>query len=212
MFIPRKSKIFDKLVKQSILVRESAKIFKKITHDWKLLIDGCRTLKELEKQADKHVHSINDDIDTYFILPFDKEDISELTESLDDVVDNLEQVANRIKIYRISKSTDAVKIFANIILEATEQIHQGILLIHERKMASAEYVSCLKNLHALENQGDQLHRKVLEKLMGEASSDFNGKDLLSIIKWKEIFQTLEDTLDRCEDIAVILSRLRIKYK
>lgn len=211
MFIPRKSKTFDKLVKQSELVKETAKIFKDITHDWNKLIDGCAELEALENQADEQVHSISGDIDTFFILPLDKEDISELTESLDDVVDNLEQIANRIKIYRISQSNDALKKFSNLILQAAEQIHQGILLIREHKMASVDYATCYKKLQDLENEGDHLHRKVLGELFGEGPSDFNGKDPLSAIKWKEIFQTLEDTLDRCEDIAVMFSRLRTKY-
>lgn len=212
MFIPKKSKIFDKLVKQSELVKETAKIFRNITHDWDQLMDGCAELKALENRADGQVHSISGDIDKFFILPLDKEDISELTESLDDVIDNLEQVANRIKIYKISRSNGALERFSNLILQAAEQIHQGILLIRERKIGSVDYAICYKKLHDLENEGDQLHRKVLEELFDEGPSDFNVKDPLSVIKWKEIFQTLEDTLDRCEDIAVIFSRLRIKYR
>ncbi len=212
MFIPKKSKIFDKLVTQSALVKEAARIFRNITHNWGQLMEGCAELEALENQADDQVHSISADIDTFFILPLDKEDISELTESLDDLVDNLEQVANRIKIYKISQSNDALKKFSNLILQAAKQIHQSVLLIRERKMASVDYAACYKKLQDLENEGDQLHRTVLEGLFGEGPSNFNGKDPLSVIKWKEIFQTLEDTLDRCEDIAVIFSRLRIKYR
>jgi uncharacterized protein Yka (UPF0111/DUF47 family) len=84
-------------------------------------------------------------------------------------------------------------------------------MIKDRKMESTEYDACCKSLHDLESEGDRLHREVLEKLLGEGSDDF-GKDPLSIIKWKEIFQTLENMLDKCEDISVVFSRLRIKYR
>jgi hypothetical protein len=144
-------------------------------------------------------------------LPLDKEDLSRLTESLDDVIDLVEQAANRLKIFGIPDTNPDLQAFASLIVQAAEQIHKGVLLIVDRKMQSEEYVGCLAKLEHLENEGDRLHRRLLEKLMGPNPSDFDG-DLLKLIKWKEIFQTLEDTLDRCEDIAVIFSRLKTKYK
>ncbi|MDY7037562.1 MAG: DUF47 family protein [Thermodesulfobacteriota bacterium] len=211
MFIPKKSKIFDKLVELSTLVKETALVFRDMAHDWSRLEKGYELLKGLESRADKHVHSISDDIESYFILPLDKEDISELTESLDDLIDNLEQIANRMVIYGISESNDTLKTFSNLILEAVEQIHKCMLLIKQRKMASAEYLNSYRRVQDIESKGDHLHRNVLQELLGKSSFKTNEKDSISIIKWKEIYQTLEETLDRCEDISVILSRLRIKY-
>lgn len=212
MFFPRKSKIFDELSKQSSILKEAARVFHNIMHDWGQLKNGSFALQTLERQADELVHSITDDIEKTFILPLDKEDIAELTESLDDVVDNLEEAVSRLNIYEISKGNNALKDFSELIKQSAVQIHKGILMIKERKIALEGFASCGKMLRDLESQGDKLHRKVLENLMNKRSSSFvNGDDYLSILKWKEIFQTLENTLDKCDNIGKLFARLRIKY-
>jgi predicted phosphate transport protein (TIGR00153 family) len=212
MFFPRKSKIFDELLEQSAIVKEVAQVFRNITRDWEQLEDGSSALQTLEGQADKLVHSITDDIEKTFILPLDKEDIAVLTESLDDVVDNLEEAVNRLNIYKIFKSNDSLRDFSELIEQSAAYIHKGMSMIKEGKIASDDFASCGKMLHDLESQGDKLHRKVLEDLMGNRSPSFlNGNDYLSILKWKEIFQTLEDTLDKCDHIGKLFARLRIKY-
>jgi len=212
MFLPKKSKIFDSLVKQASIIKESAELFQKIVDEYKDLGDGSVKMKELEHQADMIVHEVTDEIEKTFILPLDKEDIRDLTEMLDDIIDNLEETANRFKIYRLKKSNKPLKEFSAIILKAVEQIHKGVTLVKDRKMDSEEFVLCYKELHNLENQGDKLHRKVLEELMNRASPEFKSTDVLLTLKWKESFQTLENTLDKCEDIAVLFERLRVKYR
>lgn len=211
MFLLKKSKIFDSLVEQSLVMKESAQKFQNIVNEWKLN-EGCIILKELENKADEFVHDITNEIEKTFILPLDKEDIKEITERLDDIVDNLEQVANRLLIYKIPESNQILKDFSTLISESVERIHNNILMIKERKIISEEFTSGIKSLHTLENQGDELHRGVLEKMMENRLSFIDGKDPISIIKWKEIFQTLEDTLDKCEDFAAIFEKLRIKYR
>ena len=212
MFLPHKSKIFDELCKQSSVVKEAAQVFDNIARDWKELKNASSALQTLERRGDELVHRITDDIEKTFILPLDKEDIADLTESLDDVVDNLEEAVNRLNIYNISKGNDALGGFSELIKQAAVQIHEGILMIKERKIASEDFAYCGKMLRDLESQGDKLHRKVLEHLMAGRSSSFvNGNDCLSILKWKEIFQTLEDTLDKCDNIGKLFARLRIKY-
>ena len=212
MFLPKKSKIIERLVEQAAIIEEIAQVFQGIANDWGQLKNGCATLETLESKADEFVHAITDEIDKIFILPFDKEDIKELTDLLDDVADNIEQAANRLNIYKISESNQTMKDFSRIILQSVQQIQQGILMIKEHKMSSKDFVSCYQKLHDLENEGDKLHRKALENLLGEGSSGCNTPNPISILKLKEIFQTLEDALDKCEDIAIVLERLKIKYR
>ena len=211
MFFSHKLKIFDELLRQASIVKEAAEVFHNITRDWGQLENGALALQTLERQADQLVHRITDDIEKTFILPLDKEDIADLTESLDDVVDNLEEAVNRLNIYKISKSNDALGNFSELIRQSAVHIHEGILMIKERRIASEDFASCGKALRDLESLGDKVHRKVLENLMANRSSLVNRDDYLSILKWKEIFQTLEDTLDKCDNIGKLFARLRIKY-
>jgi len=212
MFFPKRSKIFDKLTELSSVVKESARLFQQVAGDWARLKEGGVLLRELEHKADGLVHHISREIEATFILPIDKEDIKELTESLDDFVDNLEQTMNRLNIYSIPEGNRVLLEFAGLLVDAALQIEKGVLMMRERKLFSEEFASCYKKLHEIENHGDMLHRRVLENLMGEASTDFSGKNPLFIIKWKEIYQTLEDTLDVCEKIGQIFEKLRIKYR
>ena len=210
--IPKKTKIFDGLVEQSRIIQETAQLFKEATHDWRKLKENSSKIEDLEMKADELVHAITDEIETAFILPLDKEDLKELTELLDDIEDDIEEVANRLIIYRISKPNQALQEFSDFILAAVEKISQATKLIKEDKLASREFLTHYRALHEIENKADQLHRKVLGQIMGNGSPAAYGKDTRSALKWIEIFQTLEDTLDECEDVAIIFDRLRIKYK
>ncbi|MEM2929773.1 MAG: DUF47 family protein [Thermoproteota archaeon] len=211
MFIPRKTRIFEELVKQSSIILEAVETFQRMVEDWSQLEEGSAALEKMERASDELVHEITDEIESAFILPLDKEDIKRLTELLDDIMDNLEQVASRLNIYEIPSSNQALKDFSELVLQSTRRVHDGILMIKERKLTSQEFTSCIESLHELENRGDRLHRRILRDMMRGLSPEYDRGNPLSIIKWKEIFQTLEDTLDVCEDLAAFFGMLRIKY-
>lgn len=211
MFLSKRSQIFENLTKQSKILLDSAIVFEALTNKFNKLEEFSIELEVLEEKADDLVQSISDDIEKIFILPLDKEDVKELIELLDDIIDNLEQSANRLKIYKITKENKPLKDFSKLIRQASEQIHQGMLLIKEHKLNSKEFSVSYRQIHTIEHEGDKVHRSVLVDLMNKNLEGINGNDILLIIKWKEIFQTLEDTLDKCEDIADLFERLKIKY-
>jgi len=211
MLIKKKSKIFKMLVDQSMIIRDAARFFQKITENWHMLQEACAQMKELENQSDHVVHDIANEIEKTFILPMDKEDLKELSELLDDVMDNIEEVLNRLFIYRIPSSNDSLREMSRLLTRATEVLHKNIVLLEKFGMSSDEFTMNYKRLHDIENEGDKLHRKILESLVGDRSAEYNGKDPISVIKWKEIFLTIEETLDTCEKIAIIFERLKIKY-
>ncbi len=212
MFFPRKSDIFKKLIEQSSKLNDAAKWLVSIANDWDRLTDGTVRLKEIEHDADVLVHTIKEDIEKIFVLPLDKEDIAELAEHLDDIVDNIEEVVNRLGIYRITEGNKTLKRFSDLILQATEEIHNAMGMIEKRELTTTNFAASIKLLRDLEAQGDDLHRDVLRKLMGTPNKSLPVENTcLFILKWKEIYQTLENTLDTCDNIARLFSKLRIKY-
>lgn len=211
MFFPKKTKIFDKLEKQSGFVQRAAELFYNIAHDMRQLDALSTTMKQLEQEADKLVHTIIEEVEKTFILPLDKEDITELTDAMDDVIDYLEETVNRIEIFRMTESSDALKEFSGLIKKASGEITKGIMIIKNRGIASNDFDLCGINIRELETRGDALHRKILEDLMNYEAPYVEKENIISIIKWKEIYQILEDTLDRCDNIAKIFSKLKIKY-
>lgn len=131
MFLPKRSQIFENLTKHSQILLDTSKVFEELTSEFNKLEEISTKLGELEEKADNLVQSISDDIEKIFILPLDKEDVKELIELLDDIIDNLEQSANRLKIYKITKENKPLKDFAKLIRQASEQIHHGIILSQE---------------------------------------------------------------------------------
>ncbi|OGD84565.1 hypothetical protein A2165_02555 [Candidatus Curtissbacteria bacterium RBG_13_40_7] len=210
--IPKKREIFDYLVEQSAIIEKSAEKFHQIAYDLKKLKKGAIELEQYENEADEFVHKITDTIEKTFILPLDKNDIKELTELLDDIEDHIEQTANRLAIYNLTRANQPLKDFADLILDAVRQITRGVILIKDNRFGTSTYLEILRNLHELENQGDRVHRQVLKDLMGNHSHNLYGKNSISVLKWVEVFHTLEGTLDFCEDVAIIFDRLRIKYR
>lgn len=211
MFLPKKSDIFERLVKQSSLVEETAQTFKELTERWSERKAFAAKLSSIEHEADEHVHAITDTLEKTFILPLDKEDLKELTEYLDDIVDGIEQAANRIVIYEIPRESNELKEFATVLLETAENINKGVQMLARHELSSQNFSTCYKTIHELENRGDAVHRGVVATLMKERSG-MSATDLLLAFKWKEVFQMLEDTLDTCEDIAAAFEQLRIKYQ
>ncbi|MFC1585315.1 DUF47 domain-containing protein [Fibrobacterota bacterium] len=211
MFLPKKSKVLEMISAHASIVHNAAQLFQITVSDSGELEAGCHAMKKLENQADRMVQKITDEIERVFILPFDKEDVREITELIDDVIDNMEQTVNRIKIYKINTANECMGSLSKLLLEAVKQIRSNINLIEDSKIKSDEFAAGNRKIHELESRGDEVHRKILEDLFNNEIPGLNGNDPISIIKWKEIFQLIEDTFDICEDVAVVLERLRVKY-
>lgn len=209
MFLPKRSKTLDNLLELSKKVEEAAQTFKKLANDWEKRGEHGDKLTKIENQADRLIHKISDDIDKIFILPLDKEDIQELSETCDDLIDNLEQAANKIRIYRISRPKKEVGDFASLITKSAKCVNRGILLVRNHKFSLRD---CYRELHDIEEAGDRLHQKVLEDIFGRNRPRLTARELFTLLKWNEIFDLLEDTLDRCEDMAILFERVGIKYK
>jgi predicted phosphate transport protein (TIGR00153 family) len=164
MFLPKKSKIIELLVQHAHLVKEAAQILLTISHDWKTIKSSCEKIRELEHQADELVHLISDEIEKTFILPFDKDDLRNLVEELDDVIDNIEEVVTLLNIYDITRGNTFITEFTSLLHQAAVLIHSNVLLINQQKFITNEFVVSYKNLHDLESKGDSLHRTVLKEL------------------------------------------------
>jgi len=207
MFFPKKSKALDYVSEQTGVVVKTAQVFDELARDFKLLKDNALALERLEKNGDEFVHLISREVEETFILPMDKEDIQRLTQLLDTIIDKIEEAANRLVIYHIKETTPAIEEFSKRIVESIKQIETAVKLIHERKYLSAELAESCKKLHELEEDGDKIHREALRALMGETPKN----QVLSIIKLKDIYLLLEDTLDTCEDAAILFETFKIKY-
>jgi uncharacterized protein len=160
---------------------------------------------DLEKKADQTLFQLKDIVLKSFILPLDKEDIIAIAENLDTIIDTLERVENRLNIYHLTPN-DAVRDFSNLIVESSHNIKIGFHELSKSNFNSDTFYTTCSNLNAIESKGDKNHRKHLEKLMNDTKIDH-----LTLLKWREVYQVMEDTLNLCEKLAILFEEIQIKY-
>src|SRR6266700_3421893 len=150
-------------------------------------------LRDLEHQADNVTHEIYRLTNRTFVTPMDQEDILLLAHSLDEVVDLAEEVADKIDLYNIGHITDQAKEIGECLEEALERLEDfnGVEPL-------------LKEIHRLENEGDRITREALKELFNDHLAPAD------LIKWKDVYALLEETMDECEHCAEVIETLSIK--
>jgi len=201
--IPQEKHFFDMIKQQSENVITGVNALVDMLEHYKQIDEKRENIKKIENNGDKMVHDIFAELNKTFITPIDREDISKLVCSLDDILDNLEAVAERLVIYEIRKPPAYMLEFAKTLQKATQNVHGGINLLRNFKEAEQIRAFC-KEVNTLENEGDQLLRKATAEL-------FIEKDPIEIIKIKELYEHLEAAIDRCEDVADVIGDILVKY-
>lgn len=160
-------------------------------------------IKALEHEADETTHAIVTRLDRSFITPFDREDIHELASRLDDVIDRIDSVARRSRIFRIDEVPEGALILSEVVHRATVEVLRAVEALE--KGPPATVLAACRDIKRLEEEGDALYHEWLGRLFEP------GADPLMVIKWKELYDTLEKTLDSAEDAANVLESVTIKH-
>ena len=156
-----------------------------------------RRIKDLEHEADSITHDCVEALHKTFITPLDRDDIHMLISRMDDIMDFVETVSDKCVLYNIDHMTSDARELAEVLVESTEQLEVAVTLLRDMKNAHAITELCI-DVNRLENRGDEILRKAVERLFDEEN------DPVAIIKWKEIYENLETATDRCEDVANII--------
>ena len=212
MFENPKTEIFELLNTQAALALKSSNILIKLSKNWAKLPNYAQEMQGIEEEADKIVEQITADIEKRFILPLDKEDAKNIAETLDNIIDDIENFTNRCLIFDLRQAYQGLDDFVVIIYEAVEKIQKGILLIAKEQFDREEFVAIYHRVRVLEKQGDRHYRKVLAKIMKNPHSSDGIQELWDKIKWREVWAHLERVLDSCEAMAILFEMLRIKYE
>ena len=159
--------------------------------------DLRRQMKDLEHKGDEFTHQMIDRLDKTFITPIEREDILALAHSIDDVVDVLDNIAERLVLYHIDQIPTAVMEISSIAVEASQEL---VFLIGQlRNMSDTKSIRLhIRRVHALENQADSIYHAALAELFNDP------KDAIELIKWKEIYDHIEDATDRIELVAKVV--------
>ncbi len=201
--IPREEKFFDMFDEALAVLNRAAQRFLDMVTKFDRLPERSNELKEEEHACDKVVERIITALDRTFITPIDREDIHTLATRLDDILDNMEETAHRFVAFRIEKPTPAAEAMARIIHECCSHLAEALRLC--RDMRDVEGIQTrLREIGRLENEGDRIYRETDSVLFA------NPPDILLLIKWRELYGWLEETIDACKDLAMIISEVVVK--
>ena len=160
------------------------------------------SIKRIEHECDQVTHEVITRLDRTFITPLDREDIHELASGLDDVVDLIDSLARRTQIFHIGESPKGAILLAEVVKRACEQL--VIAVKNLSKNDGAVLTACIA-LKRHEEEGDSLYHEWLGRV-------FEGNpDPVYLMKWKEVYDNLERTLDHIEDAANVLESISIKH-
>jgi uncharacterized protein Yka (UPF0111/DUF47 family) len=197
-FVPQGGQRFYELFrKQGELVSET------LTELSKSLVEGTSRharLRDLEHQCDEVTHQIHNLVNSTFVTPIDQEDILLLASSLDDVVDLAEETGDKIDLYEIGVISDAAKAMGEQLAKAGTEVAGAL----DRLEGFAELKPHRLEIHRLENEGDRITREAIGELFSKVS------DATELVKWKDIYDLLEATMDACEHAANVMETISIK--
>ena len=198
--VPREQRFYDLFEQQAATLVHSADLLQQALADVKKLPTRQREIKDLEHLGDDLTHEIVRVLYQTFVTPFDREDIYDLASGLDDILDYIDEVADTINLYGIRAIPQPAHELARLLAQAVIQLEQAIGKLKTGKKNSAHGIE----VHRLEDIGDSTSRRAIAELFGSHHPP------LEVIKLKDLYDLLEDALDRCEDVASVLEGIAIK--
>lgn len=199
--IPKDEKFFVMFKEMTTIIIEGAQLLKDMMDHFENPRLSQKMIKDIEHKADHLTHDIIKKLNKSFVTPLDREDIYALSSALDDILDLIDASAQRFVMYNVDRPTPEAKELAFLILKSCQAIDKAVALLGGKLEPIAEY--CME-VNSLENEADRVCREVISRLFDEE------KDPIQLIKWKEIYETLERATDKCEDAANILESVVVK--
>ena len=204
--IPQDARFFDLFNRSADNTQEGARLLDDLLHNYVDVERKVRHLKDIEHTGDEITHEVFGALHRTFVTPIDRDDISNLASSLDDVIDWIEEVGRRIHLYHVDEPTPIARQFSRVILEQAEQIARAVPLLESRRETGA-LQRAIQEIHRLENEADDLLAQAIAHLYDGVTE---VPELIKAMRWNDLYQLLEDTTDKCEHVATVLSNIALK--
>jgi len=200
VFVPRDREFFDLFEEAGANILRAADLLDRMLRNYPDTKELAREILLCEQEGDRITHDIVQRLNQTFVTPIDREDILELASALDDIVDLTEEVADYLGLYKVEAPMEQSQRLAHILMQACRQIVEAMPRMRDFKDISHFTVE----IHRLENEGDRVTREAIASLFD------NGIDPMVVIRWKDLFERLEDAIDATERVANTLSGIVIK--
>ncbi len=194
---------FDVLIKAASYANQAAVALEELLHNYVNVAVKANAIHELEHAADDECHRLTEALNIAFITPIDREDLYGMIKSIDDITDHIEDVSNRFDMFNIQVVRPEAIQMSKLIVRATSVLYEALVEFKTFKKSTKVH-NLIKDVNTIEGEGDRLYRKIVKDLFTE------NELIIDIIKWKDIYDDMENVLDSCEDVADIIEGVLMK--
>jgi len=201
--IPQKREFFDLYCKASANAVEIARLLVELLERFPDgLADLQRRIKQCERRGDTLTYDLVDLLNRTFVTPFDRDDMYRLAGALDDICDFVDEVADNVGLYGVRQIPPEARQQADVVVRAAQKLDEAVGLLEGFRDSKQQLVE----LRQLEDEGDRIVRDAVAGLFR------SGQDAISIIRWKELHEELEEAVDACENAADVLEAILVKNR
>ena len=202
---PKEEIFFDffvEIVKKNV---EASRLFYDLLNNYEDIPSKVKEIEVIEHDCDAIVHKVFRQLDASFITPIDREDIHLIAKELDDITDQVELTAQRFIMYNVDVIKDEAIKLAKLAVDATNELEILITDLRFMKKKTDKIHKKIVDINKIENDGDYVYRAAMRELF------LNEKDVMQVIRWKSIYNFLEEILDSCENVANIIEGIVMKH-
>jgi uncharacterized protein len=201
-FLPVEGKFFDQFAASTANLLDAARLLQRTVEDYHDVEDAVAQMTELEHKGDFIVHDVTNLLPRTLITPFDPDDIKGIIDAVDDALDTIQAVVSRLSIYQVTEIKKPAKRLAKVIVEGATELDMAIKGLQD-KSQYPQVKERIVQINTLENTGDRILEDGLRSLVERRD------DLFDLIRWKEIYELLEQATDRLEDAGDVIQRIMI---
>lgn len=204
-FLPKEEAFSEQFEALADKIYEGGEIFLDMMKDYLNMEEKVSKLKAIEHEADTITHSIYQKLHKTFITPLDREDIYALANRMDSIMDMIESSATRMHLYRIRAPLPECRELVLVLYKSIALVRKIVFAMRHYKKDSKAVLDMCVEINSLENEGDQLLRQSMARLFERE------EDPIELIKWKEIFERIEEATDICEDVSNVIEGIILKH-
>jgi predicted phosphate transport protein (TIGR00153 family) len=203
--MPKSDDFFSDFEAQAAAVVEGVVLLKALLDDFTDVPAKCQAIKDVEHRADDITHRAFERLHTQFITPFDRSEIHRILSRIDDVLDLADAAAERLGLYDLDSVLPESRELCAVLVEQVRKMEEAVKGLRNMKKDPQTILAACQEMNKLENQADTLTRKTMAKLFKR------GNDPLTVMKWKEIIDLIEDATDRAEDVANVIEGIVLEH-
>jgi len=202
--LPRQTNFFDFFERHAALSVEGARELGKLVDEGARVEDVAKRIKDLEHEADEITHTCMETLHKTFITPIDRNDIHRIASKLDDIIDLIDGAARQLTLFEIRELPESAREATVVLVQATEAVERAVKGLRNMRNATTILGECVR-INELENEADRIKAASVARLFREE------RDPITVLKWHEIYQALENVTDACEDVANVIEGIVLEH-